>query len=789
MQKYIRTYISNCIIIILLLTLIQLNLSAQNKFTISGKLTDKETGEALIGANISINGGKFGTATNEYGYYSITLVTDTISVIFSYIGLQPAAYNFFLNENKTLDIALSPDVVTEEVLVVAGSNKEKVNSTQMGVEELSGKEIKEIPVIFGEADVLKILQLKPGIKNGGEGSAGLFVRGGSPDQNLFVLDEATVYNPTHLFGIFSTFNADAINNVKLYKAGFPAEYGSKLSSVIDVRMREGNRKRISVSGGIGLISSRLMVEGPIVKDKASFLLSGRRTYVDLITELVNNINKDNPEWNRIPAYSFHDLNGKFNIDLSAKDRLFVSAYYGRDFFTFKDDQIKFNFNWGNVAATLRWNRMLNPKLFMNNSFTFSDYVYELKNQFDEFSVELGSGIRDFNLKSEYSWAPNPNHAVKFGIQGTYHYFTVNRFDAGNGDDIQFNIGSNYHSGELAGFFSDDWKINDRFSINYGLRLSGFYNEKFYGGIEPRLAMKYSINETMSLKASYTRMYQYIHLVSSSGASLPTDVWYPSNANVTPQSSDMASIGWTYALGKDFFFSVEGYYKWLYGQVDFKDGAQLFLNDALDNQFVFGKGETYGSEFYIEKKNGAIRGWIGYTLSWAYRQFPDIMDGSPFPSISDRRHDLSVVAMLDMQDLFPQSKFFKKLPITFSLSWVYSTGKAYSLPEQRMLVTDITGQNPLRFVPVYSKRNGSRLPDYHRLDFGAVFKIWNKKRFKSDITLSVYNLYNQYNVFFIYIAPEYAEGTENDPFRVPERFQAKAVTLLPIIPTLTWNFEF
>jgi hypothetical protein len=302
-------------------------------------------------------------------------------------------------------------------------------------------------------------------------------------------------------------------------------------------------------------------------------------------------------------------------------------------------------------------------------------------------------------------------------------------------------------------------------------------------------MKYSVQENFSLKGSYTRMYQYIHLVSSSGATLPTDVWYPSNPNVKPQSSDMLSLGGAYALGRDYFFSVEGYYKWLYGQVDFRDGAQLFVNDDLDKEFVFGKGNTYGAEIYLEKKNGPIRGWIGYTLSWAMRQFPDIMDGSPFPSSSDRRHDISVVSTLDLDAIFPNARFFKKVPITLSLSWVYSTGKAYSLPEQRMLVTDITGNNPFSFVPVYSQRNAFRLPNYHRLDFGAVIKLVSKKRFKSDITLSVYNMYNRYNVFFIYIAPEYAPGTEDSPLAVPERFQAKAVTLLPIIPTLTWNFEF
>lgn len=752
----------------------------QAKYTLSGNITDKETGEIFIGASISVNKGSFGTSTNEYGYYSITLPEGTYNITISYIGLQSVDTNLVLNQNINLPFVLSADIITGEVLIVAGSNKEKVNSTQMGVEELSGKEIKEVPVVFGEADVLKVLQLKPGVKNGGEGTAGLFVRGGSADQNLFILDEAAVYNPTHLFGIFSTFNSDAINNVKLFKAGFPAEYGSKLSSVIDLRMKDGNKKRFSFSGGLGLISSRLLFEGPVAKGKGSFLLSGRRTYVDLITRIINEANKDNESWNPIPDYSFHDVNGKFNIALTDKDKLYVSAYYGRDFFTFKDDVFNFNFNWGNIAATVRWNRMLTPQIFMNNSITFSDYEYLITNKFDEFKLELGSGIRDVNLKSEYSWNPSPAHEIKFGLQTTYHYFKVSRFNAGNGNDIQFNIGSDFHGAEAGLYIADDWKINERFSLNYGIRFSGFYNEKFYGGIEPRLAAKYSIMENLSLKASYTRMYQYIHLVSSSGASLPTDVWYPSNTNVKPQSSDMLSLGAAYALGKDWFFSVEGYYKWLYGQVDFRDGAQLFLNERLDNEFVFGKGDTYGFEAYLEKKNGWIRGWLGYTLSWAYRQFPDIMDGSPFPSISDRRHDFSAVITVDIP----------KTPLTLSLSWVYSTGKAYSLPEQRMIVTDITNDNPFNFIPIYSQRNAYRLPDYHRLDFGLIIKMFQKRKFKSDLTLSIYNIYNQYNVFFVYITPQYAPGSEDQGgIRIPEKFQAKAVTLLPIIPTLTWNFVF
>lgn len=762
------------------ITILSSGLQAQ-RHTISGKIMDAESGELLIGASVAVNGGTSGTVTNVYGVYSITLAQDTVSLLFSYIGLQSKQMRFYLDKDTVIDLELGlPDDPTmEEVLVTANSNRERVNSTQMGVDEITSKELKEIPVVFGEADVLKVLQLKPGVQSGGEGTSGLFVRGGSADQNLFLLDEAPVYNPNHLFGLFSTFNADATSNVKLFKAGFPAEYGGKLSAVVDVRMREGNRKKFALEGGLGLISSRIMVEGPIKKDKASFLFSARRTYVDVITEILNEYHRDNENWNKIPAYNFYDLNGKFNVDLSEKDKLYFSGYFGRDRFGFRDDLINFDFNWGNAVSTLRWNRMLSPKLFMNNSLTFSDYIYNLSNQFEEFKVDLGSGIRDLNLQSNYNWAPHPSHAVKFGLNAIYHFFSVNRFDAGNEEDINFEAGSNYHAGEFAAYMADEWKVNELLSLNYGLRLSGFYNEEFFYGIEPRLAMKYSVHQDVSLKASYTRMYQYIHLVSSSGAALPTDVWYPSNPRVRPQYSDMVSLGGAWALMEDYFISGEVYYKWLYNQVDFRDGAQLFVNDDLDQEFVFGDGDNYGFEVYFEKKNGWFRGWVGYTLSWSWREFPDIMDGARFPSTSDRRHDISVVATVDIP----------KTPLTLTLAWVYGTGKAYSLPEQRLIVTDITGSNPLSFFPIYTQRNGFRIPAYHRMDLGLVYPLPLKKRFQSDLTLSVYNLYNRYNVFLVYIEPVYSNATVNDPVRVPERFQAKAVSLFPIIPTLTWNFKF
>lgn len=781
----LRTLISPLCLLIAILSIH--TATAQQKYTISGVLKDASSGETLIGASVYEGDGALGTITNEYGFYSLTVPEDTVVLTFSYIGLTPVMQKFYLASDTTINLELQEGLQIKEVTVKANSNKEKVNSTQMGMDELTIKEAKEIPAIFGEVDIIKVLQLKPGVQSGSEGSSGLFVRGGSADQNHFILDEAPVYNPSHLFGFFSTFNADAVKNVKLYKAGFPAEFGGKLSSVLDIRMREGNRKDYHITGGLGLISSRLTIEGPIVKDKGSFLVSGRRTYVDLFTAALNEANKNNESWVQIPNYSFYDINVKANYDLGEKDRLFLSGYFGRDVFLYKADGIDFNFEWGNAAATLRWNHTISPKMFVNTAFTFSDYLYNIKNKFDDFDLTLGSGIRDMNLKTDFSWFPSSKHNIKFGVNGIYHRFSVGRFSAGNGNDLNFEAGTEFHAGEFGVYFSDDWTISEKVKLLTGLRLSAFYNQgQFYWGAEPRMALKYSVHPDVSLKVSYARMSQYIHLVSTSGASLPTDVWYPSNPNVKPQFSDLVSAGVSWALGKDFFISGEGYYKWLHNQVDFRDGARLFVNDNLDAEFVFGKGYSYGGEIYIEKKNGMIRGWIGYSLSWTWREFESINNGKPYHPTHDRRHDISAVVMWDIPWTGP------KFPLTLSASWVYGSGNATSLPTGRFVMSGITGQNPFQFVPIYTERGSFRLPDYHRLDLGLVWELYplSKKRFKSDITFSIYNVYNRRNPFFMYIDPIYADGGNgNNGPQVPERFEAKTVSLFPIIPTITWNFKW
>lgn len=783
--------------LLLLFSLFTQTLLAQKKITVSGTIRDADTGETLVGATAQIKALKTGATSNEYGFYSVSInktenMPDTATVVFTYIGYVPQVRVIRTNRDTVLNLSIGASQELGEVVIEANSARERVNSTQMSLVTITTKEAKILPAFLGEVDILRTLQLKPGVLSGGEGISGMYVRGGGSDQNLFILDEAPVYNPSHLFGLFSTFNSDAVKNVELYKGGFPAQYGGRLSSVIDVSLNDGNRRKFSGSGGIGLISSRLTLEGPLKKDKGSFIVSGRRTYVDLITNLVNKVNEDNPSFSPIPAYSFYDLNAKFNYDIDDKNKIFLSGYFGRDNFVFKTTDFNFQFYWGNATATARWNHVFNPKLFSNVVFTFSDYVYKISNTFDQFQFSLGSGIRDYNLKYDFSWFPSSKHVVKFGANAIYHDFLVSSLQASNKDNT-FNLeaGSRRKAGDFALYANDDWHVNSKLSVNTGLRLSGFTSgSKFYTGIEPRVSAKYSLTEDLSVKGSYNRMYQYIHLVANSAATLPTDIWYPSNATIKPQSSDQIAGGVSYALGRDWFVSGEGFYKWLWGQIDFRDGAQLFANDNLDDEFVFGKGKSYGGEFYLEKKNGKVTGWIGYSLTWVKRKFqsrfgePAINNGEYFYPRYDRRHDINVVVMYQ-----PHWRW------TLSTTFSYGTGNAFSLPDGRAVTLDngaignidANAQSFYNFniAPVYTARNKYRLPANYHWDLSVVMQLFKpEKKLQGDLTLSVYNMTDRRNPFFIYIAPQDADDNG-----IPERFQARLVSLLPILPTVTFNFKF
>jgi hypothetical protein len=765
-----------CAGLLLLFFFLLCNLAfSQASFTLSGTVRDAENGETLVGVAVSIPALQLGAMTNEYGYYSFSVPAGTHTIQFSYIGYQTMEQQLTIRQNvkKNLEMPVRSQELAE-VTIEAGSIQEKLKSTQMSVERLTARQAKLMPALFGEVDILKTLQLKPGVQSGGEGTSGLYVRGGGPDQNLFLLDEATVYNASHLFGFFSIFNSDAVRSVDLYKGGFPAQFGGRLSSVVDVKLKEGNNKKFGVSGGLGLIASRLTVEGPLKKNKSSFILSGRRTYFDIFTRSINKRNAGDPEYNPIPDYHFYDLNGKANFDLGASDRLFISGYLGQDIFGFRNPGFKFDFKWGNQAATVRWNHIFTPRLFSNTSFTASRYQYEIANDLDVFSFNLSSDIRDLSVRHDLDYFPGKNHHYKFGFQATAHTFGVGRLKAGSDDNaIAFNAGRTYQGTEVGLYAGDEYSPSPNFTVNYGLRLSGFKSDtSFFGGLEPRLSMRYSLNESLTLKGSYTRMNQYIHLVANSGASLPTDIWYPSNRVVRPQRSHQVALGVSKTLGKArFLLTNEVYYKWMRNQIDFRDGAQLFANDNLNEEFLFGKGQSYGSEFYLEKQKGRTTGWIGYTLSWTYRQFDQINGGRWFPTRYDRRHDVSVVL---------SHKLWPRLQAT--TTWVYGTGNAFSVPVGRIFIQGQTGVRD-SYVPVYTERNDYRLAPYHRLDLGLVYNL-RPKHGEGDLTFSIYNVYNRRNPYFVYF--EQLRDKESD---VTTGFKGKQVSLFPIIPAITYNFKF
>ncbi|MCP3931367.1 MAG: TonB-dependent receptor [Bacteroidetes bacterium] len=760
------------------------------RYTVSGTISDQETGETLIGATVTIPELSEGTTTNEYGYYSITLSKgQPITIEISYVGFQPFITTLPSAKDTIINIELITGIQLDEVVVKANSFKEQINSSQMSVEAITAKEAKLLPAVLGEVDILKIIQLKPGIPSGSEGTTGLFVRGGGSDQNLIVLDEAVVYNPNHLFGFFSTFNADAVKDLRLYKGGFPPQYGGRLSSVIDVKLKEGNNKKFSGTGGIGIISSRLTLEGPIQKERSSFIVSGRRTYVDLITQQVNRTKKDSEDYTQIPDYYFYDLNTKVNYQLSDKDRLFLSGYFGRDVFGFESDFFNFNFDWGNATGTARWNHVFSPRLFANTTFTYSDYQYNIQNEVTGFSFNLGSRIKDVNFKSDFYYNPNPHHSIRFGGNITQHNFEVGRLKAGSDDgDISFSAGQNFDAMEMGLYFSDEFLLGKKWKFNGGLRLSGTLNDgTFYSGIEPRIATKYSLSERMSLKGSYARMYQYMHLVSNTGVSLPTDIWYPSTKDVKPQRSDQVALGFSYLLGEKFLINNEYYYKWLHNQLEFVDGAQLFANDKLEEEFAIGKGYAYGMELSIEKQEGRLTGWIGYTLALIKRgDFETLAEGKIFgmgsryfSPVYDRRHDLSVVGMFEISRRF-----------TATASYVYGSGDLTWLPLGRYSLQGVHGANFQSVVPVFGDRNNYRLIPYQRLDVGMMIKFFPKWG-ESDLTLSVINALDRRNAYFIYLEPELREVENNDGFiiELPERIAAKQVSLFPILPSLTWNFSF
>ena len=784
---------------------------SQNQ-TLSGYVKDAKTGEALIGVSIFVEKESKGVSTNVYGYYSISLNAGQYDVKYSYVGYSSVVKNVQFSEPIRLNIELSESQdVLDEVVVEAKESDENTKGTQMGKIDLSMDKIKTIPAFMGEVDVLKTIQFLPGVSSGGEGNTGFYVRGGGPDQNLILLDEATVYNASHLFGFFSVFNADAIKNVSLIKGGMPSNYGGRLSSVLDITMKDGNYKSFQADGGIGVIASRLTLQGPIKEDTASYIISGRRTYIDVLAEPF--IPETSPS--KGSGYYFFDLTAKLNWRLSDKDRLYLSSYFGRDIFSFKNQDLDFNFNvpWGNATASLRWNHLFNDRLFVNTTAVFTDYNFAFEGGSNGFNFRLGSGIRDINLKQDYTYYHNSLHNFKFGWNYTFHRFVPSSLSASSGD-VEFNTIDEVKifGNEYAIYFQEEWDINEDLKINVGFRLSAyqhigpftryyknpysgatdstttysnFESIKTYFGPEPRFSARYLLPDKSSFKFGFAHNYQYIHLASVSSVSLPTDLWFPSTEKVKPQVGTQYSIGYfRNFLKNNYEVSVEAYYKDLNNLIEYKENSfpEDNLNNNVDNQLTFGNGYSYGAEFFIKKRTGDFNGWIGYTYSKTMRKFDAIDNGEWFPAKYDRRNDFSLVGQYQINDR-----------VNIGAVFVYATGNAISLPERRWFSLE---EN--RIITVWSKRNQYRLNPYHRLDISLTidakpFKeklnaetnkiVKVKKKVTSSWNFSVYNAYNRANPYFIFF------DFSGDPLLGTAEFGASQVSLFPILPSVTWNFKF
>lgn len=757
-------------------------LFAQNKHTISGTVKDKSNGESLAGASVKILNMDGGTLTNSYGFFSLTLPEAKYTLIVSYVGYQTFSQKINLNKDVPIAVELTVSGTLDEIVINAGKKNDNITKPLMGVEKLDINMINQLPVIFGEKDILKSIQLLPGIKSAGEGNSGFYVRGGSADQNLILLDEAPVYNASHLLGFFSTFNSDAIKDINLYKGGMPAQYGGRLSSVVDIKMKDGDNKNYDVNGGLGLISSRLNVQGPIVKDKGSFIISGRRSYADLFLKLSSDSALNNN------TLYFYDLNLKANYNLGQKDKVYLSGYFGRDVLALGET---FASDWGNKTGTLRWNHVLNNKLFSNTSLIYSDYSYKIKINSGSDKFVITSQIQDVNVKQDFDFFLNKNNKIKFGANVIRHNVSPGRIDAEGSSNLKSSVVQKRYSWESALYVSHEVAFNKKLNMVYGLRLSdlkvigpgNYFNydseghtvdtisykrgQKVvdYWNLEPRWSAGYQLTENKSIKASYNRNVQNLHLISNSTTSSPTDLWLPSSNNIKPEIADQVALGYYENFNDNQYeFSTEIYYKWLQNQIDYRNGAILQANDQIESELLYGKGRAYGIELFFKKKFGRFNGWIGYTLSKTERKFDQINEGKYFNARQDRTHDLSVVGIYKLNGRW-----------SFSGTFVYSTGNAVTFPSGKYNVNN-------QIVFLYTERNAHRMPAYHRMDISATLENKHNKtrKFQSSWDFGIYNVYGRENAYSITF--------KNDP-EDPSRTIAEQISLFKFIPGITWNFKF
>lgn len=757
------------------------SVNAQESYTINGVVKDSLSGETLIGVTLKFTAAnQTGTSTNAYGFYSYKLSPGEYNLSVSYIGYRSINQKISINSDLRLDLNMVPENVLEEIVISSEKRNDNIVNAQMGVAKINLSEIRNVPVLFGERDVLKTLQLLPGIKSAGEGNSGFYVRGGSTDQNLILLDEAPVYNASHLLGFFSTFNSDAIKDVSVFKGGMPAQYGGRLSSVLDIRMNDGNKKEFTAEGGIGLISSRLKVEGPLIKDKSSFMISGRRTYADAFLALSkdSSINKN--------TLYFYDLNAKVNYQIDDKNTLYLSGYFGRDELGLSET---FGFDWGNATSTLRWNHLFSNRLFSNTSLIYSNYNYVIQNFLEENNFKVNSSIRDMNLKQDFQLALNNSHNIRFGLDLIHHTIAPGNITASATSSVNEVTIEKRKGNEIAAYISDEWEVNDKFNLVYGLRASSFYLfgpgifpsydkdglttssktytsgqlVKSYFNLEPRISASYQLNEFSSFKSSYTRNTQNLHLMSNSTASSPTDLYIMSSNNVKPEIADQIALGYFRNFNNDNYeFSTELYFKQMQNQIDYRSGTDLRGNTNVESDLLFGDGRAFGIELFLKKRFGKLNGWVGYTLSKTERKFNDIDQGKWFNAKQDRTHDLSLVGIFKASERW-----------TFSSTFVFNTGNAVTFPAGKYQLNNKT-------VFYYPERNSDRMPNYHRLDLSATREGKPGKKLQSSWSFGIYNLYNRKNAYSI----DFRDDPDN-----PTRTQAVRTALFGIIPSVTWNFKF
>ncbi len=774
--------------ITLLLLLYAVISASAAKYTLSGLAKDKNTGEELIGVNVYIQETKSGTVTNAYGFFSITLDEGTYNVSLSYLGYTNVNQKLQFSSNQRINFELVPDTEEVEEVVITGQRRDKnISSTEMSVENLQIKQIKVLPSFMGETDVIKSLTLMPGVQSGGEGSSGLYVRGGAADQNMILLDEAPVFNSSHLLGFFSVFNADVVKDVKLYKGGIPAQYGGRLSSLIDIRMKDGNSKRLSSSGSFGNVSGKLTLEGPIIPDKMSFIVAGRRTWADVFLLLSSD------EQLQDTKLYFYDLNAKLNYTVTDNDRLYLSGYFGRDAFGFGSN---FGMTWGNTTLSLRWNHIFTNKLFMNNTFVFSDYMYRLSIDInDDNKFVWNSGIKDFCLKNKFTYTLNPKNQLTFGAEVMHH-----RFEPGSIEVPEYGNFTNitvppYIALEGAVFVGNEYKISDRIQVEYGLRVSGFENigkGKVYEysdpsdlegsviidstmydawepihteyGLEPRLNVNFRVTDVSSIKLSYNRTYQYLNLVTNTNSPTPLDIYVPSTKYIKPQKADQVAIGYFRNFRENMFeTSGEVYYKKMYNQIDYVDNADLLLNPNIEKEMKSGDAYSYGLELMVKKQEGKIGGWVSYTYSHTRRKIPGINDGKEYAPTYDRTHDFSIAS---------DYKLTKRW--TLGANWVYSTGIAQTFPNGAFKY----GNN---VVPKVGERNSHRIESFHRLDVSATFQLLKHNRYEHSLNFSVYNVYSRKNPYSVY----FRQNADN-----PEQTEAVKMSIIGIpVPSVTYSFKF